>query len=382
MSPNLGLIAPACHVMPTMAGCLLAAVSFCAPCAFSQPVDKNATPETKALFNTLLEHTGANHTLFGQYKATWAGRNFQMEHDRCDILDVTGDYPAVNEFHACDALGSEKAFAYCIEQIKRDHSRGMISGFLWRMGNPVTGGKVDDIDLEPESLLPAGKNHAKWEAKLDEFGELAKACVDNSGRPIPLLFRFLAEMNAGKSRWYKPRITPPEVYKELWRDAVMHCQERGIHNLLWVYNPQSYNLTDVEAYLTHYAGDDYVDVCGCNVWLGEEANEATEIAQLQIAYDVGTGAGKVVAVCQTGRQSGIGGSPRQADYWMGVWFKAFAREKAWTKMAYASAWRNSPENFWTPYKGHSGVEDFRQFCKQPEIWLLEDAKNGEQIEDE
>ena len=59
---------------------------------------------------------------------------------------------------------------------------------------------------------------------------------------------------------------------------------------------------------------------------------------------------------------------------MKIWFQAFARKEAWTKMAYATAWRNSEGNFWVPYKGHSGTADFLELYKRPEIWFLKDTK--------
>src|SRR5437763_1178483 len=57
-------------------------------------VDKNATPETKALFCNL-KKLSKDHTLFGHQHATQYGHGWSGDADRSDVKSVTGSHPAV-----------------------------------------------------------------------------------------------------------------------------------------------------------------------------------------------------------------------------------------------------------------------------------------------
>src|SRR5678815_4831157 len=58
------------------------------------PIDKSATPETKALFNNL-KTIAKGHTLFGHQHATEYGHGWHGENNRSDVKSVSGSYPAV-----------------------------------------------------------------------------------------------------------------------------------------------------------------------------------------------------------------------------------------------------------------------------------------------
>ena len=57
-------------------------------------IDKNATPETKALFRNLKKIADNGRFLFGQQDATASGYGWNDDSGRSDIQAVTGHYPA------------------------------------------------------------------------------------------------------------------------------------------------------------------------------------------------------------------------------------------------------------------------------------------------
>ena len=58
------------------------------------PIDAQATPETRALFNNL-RLLSKNHSLFGHQHATEYGHGWYGEENRSDVKSVCGSHPAV-----------------------------------------------------------------------------------------------------------------------------------------------------------------------------------------------------------------------------------------------------------------------------------------------
>ena len=87
------------------------------------PADKNATPETVMLFQSMwrLQQEGV---MYGHQDDLMYGRTWWYEKDRSDTKDFTGDYPAVAGFELGHLeLGDERSidsvsFAQIAEQIK------------------------------------------------------------------------------------------------------------------------------------------------------------------------------------------------------------------------------------------------------------------------
>jgi len=88
--------------------------------------------------------------------------------------------------------------------------------------------------------------------KLKEFGH-------------PVLFRLNNEMN-GDWCWYSAFYTgkDAEMYIKLWRYIHDIFVDRGVDNVVWVWNPHDVSLPAFKwnHYLMYYPGDEYVDVVG------------------------------------------------------------------------------------------------------------------------
>ncbi len=73
-------------------------------------IDKDATPETKALYKNLRK-LSKNYTLFGHQHATEYGHGWEGEPDRSDVKSVTGSHPAVIGIDFGGFTNSNSAFA-------------------------------------------------------------------------------------------------------------------------------------------------------------------------------------------------------------------------------------------------------------------------------
>ncbi|MCD8051544.1 MAG: hypothetical protein LUE89_07690, partial [Clostridiales bacterium] len=104
-------------------------------------------------------------------------------------------------------------------------------------------------------ILPGGAYNAQFTAFLDLVAEYAQQ-VDGA-----ILFRPFHE-NTGSWFWWGKAFCDAETYKSVYKYTVEYLRdEKGVHNLLYVYGPGSEAAT-VEEYGERYPGDAYVDIVG------------------------------------------------------------------------------------------------------------------------
>ncbi|MCD8189103.1 MAG: hypothetical protein LUD78_02605, partial [Clostridiales bacterium] len=104
-------------------------------------------------------------------------------------------------------------------------------------------------------LLPGGAYNTQFTAFLDLVAEYAQQ-VDGA-----ILFRPFHE-NTGSWFWWGKAFCDAETYKSVYKYTVEYLRdEKGVHNLLYVYGPGSEAAT-VEEYGERYPGDAYVDIVG------------------------------------------------------------------------------------------------------------------------
>lgn len=108
-------------------------------------------------------------------------------------------------------------------------------------------------------ILPGGKFNPQFTAFLDLIAEYAQQ-VDG-----PILFRPFHE-NTGSWFWWGKAFCDAETYKSVFRYTVEYLRdEKGVHNLLYVYGPGSEAATLAE-YGERYPGDAFVDMVGFDTY--------------------------------------------------------------------------------------------------------------------
>src|SRR6478672_998912 len=108
------------------------------------PIDKSATPETKALYRNL-GTIAKGHTLFGHQHATEYGHGWQGDKDRSDVKSVTGSHPAVigvdlSRFTVGTAEEIQKVKDDLRVNVAETYNRGGVTTVAWHFPNPVSEG--------------------------------------------------------------------------------------------------------------------------------------------------------------------------------------------------------------------------------------------------
>lgn len=120
--------------------------------------------------------------------------------------------------------------------------------------------------------------------KFDDYLEFYATQLKKFDKPI--LFRLNNEMN-GDWCWYSAFYTArdSEIYKQLWIYLHTFFAERGVQNLIWIWNPHDKAFPEFawNHAFAYYPGDEYVDVVGMtgyntgNYFNGEQWREFNEI---------------------------------------------------------------------------------------------------------
>jgi mannan endo-1,4-beta-mannosidase len=341
--------------------------------------DKKATTETEILY-TNLHKTANKGILFGHQDDLAYGVNWKYEAGRSDVKDVTGDYPAV---YGWDMTGVEKdakvnidnvPFDKMIEYIKDGHKRGGVITMSWHFDNPLT--DKNAWDTTPKSLasaIPGGTEHEKYKTWLDKGARFFLSLKDEEGKLIPILFRPYHELS-GNWFWWCQNNASPEEFKILWKFTVDYLKQKGVHNLIYVYNTSPVKTR--EDYLKYYPGSDYVDVLSFdNYQYTDPKTDNTFIANslnmLKIIDQLCKEQHKLMALAETGYE----GIP--FDKW---WTNTLIKSLGDYKISYVLVWRNhgwqekeQKMHYYAPFKGQISEKDFIKFHNLDKILFEKDA---------
>jgi mannan endo-1,4-beta-mannosidase len=237
------------------------------------PIDKDATPETKALYLNLKKMMG-QHILFGHQDdlAYGVGRNDPVN-GFCDVKDVCGSYPAIYGWDLGNILDSVNidtvSFIKIKRLIKEGYSRGGIITISWHERNPI-GVKVGDLTPVVKRLLPGADLNYKLTNLLDHVGKFISDLKDDKGKPIPVIFRPYHEHN-GDWFWWGTKACTGHDFAALYRFTVEYLRDSlQIHQLLYAISPDRSRMNPMnfdKDMLYGYPGDDYIDIFGFdNYW--------------------------------------------------------------------------------------------------------------------
>ncbi|MFB9076864.1 glycoside hydrolase family 26 protein [Flavobacterium procerum] len=342
--------------------------------------DKNATTETKALYKKLnvLSQKGF---LFGHQDDLAYGVNWKYENGRSDIKDVTGDYPAVygwdiaglekDDLNNIDGVPFEKMKQYIIEA----NQRGGISTISWHFDNPATGKNAwDNTPNAVKTILSGGENHKKYILWLDKAANFFLSLKDKKGKNIPILFRPFHELTGGWFWWGKGNCSPEE-FKSIWKFTFDYLQQKGVHNLIYVYNTGSFN--NQEDFLVNYPGDNYADILSFDIYQNSnDANGSKFVSefqnQLKILNDIAYQKNKPFAVAEAGFEA-----VPDSKWWTGTLLKAIGDYK----ISYVLLWRNhgwqekeQKMHYYAPFPGQVSEKDFVDFYHLKQTLFEKDIK--------
>lgn len=336
----------------------------------SEPVDPDATPETRALF-TSLRALADSVVLFGHQDDLAYGVTWWNEPGRSDVRDVTGAYPAVFgwELGRIEKGGPESLDRVPFHRIRdwmaQAYELGGVNTVSWHADNPVSGGDSWDTEEAVAAILPGGAQHDLYRSWLDTLADFFLSVRAPGGEHVPIVFRPFHEMSGGWFWWGAGHVTP-EDYQSLWRFTVEYLRDdRGVHNLLYAYSPAWSVGSSREGFWTWYPGDQYVDVLGFDAYLSNPPAVSADLAWL--AEEAGA-RGKIPAFTETGYEA-----IPNPDWWTDQLLTAFTGHPGAHRIAWVLVWRNANAeldragHFYAPYPGHPSAGDFVRFKEHPLI---------------
>lgn len=366
-------------------------------------VDKDAIDKTKELYSYLQTLSQNDQVLFGHQNDYH--KKVSQSASEGDTKELTGSLSAIYGVDSLALTGVElgmtdtnEALNAVIEYSKAAAEQGAIITLSTHMPN-FTNEKVKESenggydftacdfsesqDLNnncAEQVLPGGAYNAQLNAYLDIIAEYALALQEDD---IPLIFRPYHENNGGWFWWGSG--TDVETYQALYQYTVTYLEEKGVHNVLYVYSPNG-PFEDAESYLERYPGDEYVDILAFDYYDDYNTFPATADGSFfedlettcQIVSQIAEEKNKVSAISETGvRVMKADGSDNEgllptgnpvAKKVTGInWYQKVCDIADEAGMPYYLVWANfGDRNFYVPYKvsdtdGHEMADDFIEF---------------------
>ena len=160
-----------------------------------------------------------------------------------------------------------------------------------------------------------------------------------------------------------------DEYRQLWRFTVDYLRDRGVHNLLYAYAPNTVPGPFGDWFFEFYPGDAYVDVLGLDDYgtlraSGPPNPDSTLTALLRDLTLAAEVRGKIPALTESGLEG-------MADpTWLPRLLGAIKADPAARRIAYVVLWRNAngadrPGHFFAPYGGHPSAASLAAWRADP-----------------
>jgi len=348
-------------------------------------VDKNATPETVALFYNL-KNLAKTKFAIGQQDA-FSGIYNNGSTDESDIKKTTGYDPALlgSDFiFITDKQNNNQANNWFYQQeqktisdVKSAYAKGMINTFSWHLREPYNENSfyVEDMTTEQKttafkSILPNGNNHEWYKKKLDKIASVFLKLKGANGELIPVIFRPFHEFD-GSWFWWGTNFCSAEDYKTAYQFTVTYLRDtKGVHNILYAFSPDN-SYSKSADYLTRYPGDDYIDVLGMDNYgdLNNQGQTGADKAnaKLKMLSDLAIAKEKIAALTETGYQVTASTSP------ITNWFSTYLYSALTAndiQISYVVFWTNYQDGYYVPTPTASNASDFKTFVAKPKSALV------------
>lgn len=363
-------------VLPLLVGCANQQAN---NVSYYEPIDPDATEETKALYHNLAE-LAKTKVLYGHQDDLAYGYTWFAEDGRSDVKEVTGSYPAVYGYDIGDIVQTDKEtnlddvnWENMKRWINEGYERGGVITISWHMNHPSTGGNSWDQTPVVADIIPGGELHEKYKSWLDIFVEFNSDLKGDDGEPIPVIFRPFHE-HTGSWFWWGDAHTFVEDYKSLWRFTVEYLRdEKNVHNLLYAYSPDNQGGRELANYMVKYPGDDYVDILGMDDYGSMDGRDPAEFSNdLAWLVNEANERNKISALSETGVET-----IPDSMWWSNQVIPSFTSNPEAKGIAYILTWRNAMhekenrQHFYASHPDHNSAPDMKSF-RDHELFVFED----------
>lgn len=332
-------------------------------------VDKDATPETKALLANLWA-VADKGWMFGHHDDLWYGRYWYAEAGNSDTKAVCGDYPGVFSVDFAEIMDDRhgsSANAIRRRVILEARERGEVILACIHINNPKTGGDSWDNsskDVVKEILTAGTATRTKYLTWLDRCADFANNLKDSRGKLIPVIFRMYHEHTQDWS-WWGSSCTTASEFVEFWQFTVKYLRDtKGVHNFLYAVSPQmdaNYGDGTKDRLLFRWPGDDWVDFIGMDCYHGTDDDAFQSNVRALEALSLEKK--KPCGVTEDGKESFT-----ETDFWT----RHVVAPVGDRRISLVTMWRNkyvgnneSDKHYFSVYPGHPSEDDFRKMYNEP-----------------
>ena len=331
-------------------------------------VDKDATPQTKALLANLWDIADRGW-MFGHHDDLWYGRYWYNEPGGSDTKAVCGDYPAVFSVDFAEIMDDRHNSSS--NEIRRRvileaRERGEVILACAHLNNPKTGGDSWDNSSDQvvrEILTEGSATRKKYLTWLDRLADFALSLKDSRGELVPVILRIYHEHTQGWS-WWGSSCTTDQEFVALWQFTVRYLRDtKGVHNFLYAVSPQMDGVyQDTRGRLLfRWPGDEWVDFIGMDCYHG--TNNSAFISNLDAICALSADKKKPCGVTEDGKESFT-----EIDFWSRYVLGPVGDRR----ISMVTMWRNkyvgsneSDKHYFSVYPGHPSEDDFRQMYSSP-----------------
>lgn len=339
-------------------------------------VDKNATPQTKALLANLYE-IGLKGIMFGHHDDLWYGRYWYNEKGRSDTKEVCGDYPAVLgiDFAAiADNRHGDKENDYRRRVVLEAYERGEVIIAVLHLNNPQTGSDSwdnSDKTVVKNILTEGNSTRKKYLTWLDNLADFLNNLKSSNGELVPVILRPYHEHTQNWS-WWGSSCTTDTEFTNFWQFTIKYLRDtKGVHNALYCISPQTdswYGDRTEEHILFRWPGDDWVDYIGIDCYHGY--NPRSLSSYLDALDKIAEKKKKPCGITEDGKEGFDA-----ADYWTSQVLNPTKGHRA----SMVCMWRNkyvgtneSDKHFFSVYPGHVSEADFKKFYADESTFFSKD----------
>ena len=338
-------------------------------------VDKEATPETKALLANLWK-TADKGWMFGHHDDLWYGRYWYDEAGKSDTKAVCGDYPGVFSVDFAEIMDNrhaDPANAIRRRVILEARERGEVILACMHLNNPKTGGsswleyegdKEAARKAVSEILTEGSAARETFLGWLDRCAEFALNLKDARGNLVPVIFRPFHEHTQGWS-WWGTSCAGDSQFVALWQLTVRYLRDtKGVHNFLYAVSPQmdaDYGDGTRDRLLFRWPGDAWVDFIGMDCYHG--TNDGAFQSNLKALEALSLEKRKPCGVTENGKESFT-----ERDFWS----RHVLAPVGAHRISMVTMWRNkyvggneSDKHYYSVYPGHPSEDDFRKMYDDP-----------------
>ena len=226
---------------------------------------------------------------------------------------LTGRYPAMNCYdfiHICYSAPNSWINYEDITPVTDWVNAGGLVQLMWHFNVPKNEGSTDYAfytdgnNFKPSRALVSGTWENKWfyeqmDRVINILLKLQEANIAATWRPFhEAAGNATARQQASWTKaWFWWGIEGAEVYKRLWRAMFDYFQQKGVHNLIWVWTTQNYNGNSSSYYQDSnwYPGNQYVDIVARDLYGSNAAQNKQEFLEIQSTYPT-----KMVALGECG----------------------------------------------------------------------------------